>query len=225
MKILIIAGHGAGDPGAVAAHGGKNYREADEARHLAAALSQELRSRGLDTEVYPTQNNAFDDCRQGCLRTSADVAVELHFNAYSHNGGDGRVKGVECWLPLAENNEPFARALCGEVAKLGFTDRGVKRRDFSVIARLRRMGIPAALLEVCFLDDADDMALYEKCRDKVPAAIADGICRAFHVEVHTGTAARLLVQEKAGLSDATMDYLAAYRWGEELLEKLAAAMA
>ena len=35
---------------------------------------------------------------------------------------------------------------------------------------------------------------------------------------------RQIVQEKAGLEDKTMDYLAAYTWGKELLEKLAKAM-
>lgn len=37
-------------------------------------------------------------------------------------------------------------------------------------------------------------------------------------------AARNLVKAKAGLSDETMNYLSAYRWGEDLLRKLAAAM-
>ena len=37
-------------------------------------------------------------------------------------------------------------------------------------------------------------------------------------------AARNLVKAKAGLSDATMDYLSAYRWGEDLIRKLAKAM-
>ena len=35
---------------------------------------------------------------------------------------------------------------------------------------------------------------------------------------------RQIVQEKSGLEDKTMDYLAAYTWGKELLEKLAKAM-
>jgi len=36
---------------------------------------------------------------------------------------------------------------------------------------------------------------------------------------------RQIVQEAAGLSDGTMDYLAAYRWGKDLLDKLATAIA
>lgn len=35
---------------------------------------------------------------------------------------------------------------------------------------------------------------------------------------------REIVQEAAGLAESTMDYLAAYRWGQDLLDKLAAAM-
>ena len=36
---------------------------------------------------------------------------------------------------------------------------------------------------------------------------------------------RQIVQEAAGLADHTMEYLASYRWGKELLDKLAAAIA
>lgn len=35
---------------------------------------------------------------------------------------------------------------------------------------------------------------------------------------------RQIVQEAAGLADSTMNYLAAYRWGKDLLDKLAAAI-
>ena len=35
---------------------------------------------------------------------------------------------------------------------------------------------------------------------------------------------RQIVQEAAGLADGTMDYLASYRWGTDLLDKLAAAL-
>lgn len=42
-------------------------------------------------------------------------------------------------------------------------------------------GVPAALLEVCFLDDADDMALYTDDRQAVARAIAGGIAKAFNL--------------------------------------------
>lgn len=226
MKILLIAGHGAGDLGVVAVHGGKTYRECDETRLLAASVAGQLRQRGLEAEVYPPEENAFARCRAGKLKAEADVAVELHFNAASYDPGNGKPKGTECWLPSDARDETLALALCAAMNRLDFPNRGVKRKDFAVISRLRRMGIPAVLLEVCFLDDADDMALYEACRALVPAAICDAICQAFRVETNwnAAMAARRAVQEKAGLSDATMEYLAAYRWGEELLQKLAAAM-
>ena len=68
-------------------------------------------------------------------------------------------------------------------------------------------------------------------------AICNGVCEGFGVgglraaegvDPYEGAiaakTAREIVQEKAGLEDKTMDYLAAYQWGRELLEKLAKAM-
>ena len=42
MNLLLISGHGAGDPGVTAAINGRAYREADEARKVTAALREAL---------------------------------------------------------------------------------------------------------------------------------------------------------------------------------------
>ena len=57
------------------------------------------------------------------------------------------------------------------IKKLGFKDRGVKeRKDLYV---LHRTISPAMLIECCFVDDKDDVELYDY--KKMAAAIVKGI--------------------------------------------------
>ena len=54
MKILLIAGHGAGDPGAV----GNGYKEADLTREVVSLLKTRL-SKFAEVIVHDTTKNAF----------------------------------------------------------------------------------------------------------------------------------------------------------------------
>lgn len=174
MTILIIAGHGAGDPGACCG----SLQEAELTRDLAAKVCALLPGHTIQ---YPEQRNAFKDVTKGVLTAShlkaADQVVELHFNAVKAEPGDGRIKGVEAYVTTACTDTLLAAALCEGIAGLGFTNRGVKRKNFSVIHTARKAGVPAVLLEVCFLDDGDDMGLYDP--DAAAAAIAGVLADAF----------------------------------------------
>ena len=67
--------------------------------------------------------------------------------------------------------KPAAERVVEEIAALGFKNRGVKiRTDLYV---LRRTNSPAMLVECCFVDDKDDVKLYDA--KKMAAAIVDGI--------------------------------------------------
>lgn len=184
MKILLIAGHGAGDPGAVAAIDGTVHREADLTRALAARVKK-LLSGYADVDTYPTDRNAFTDYKSGVLAKTAnfakyDYVFEIHFNAGTGNqAGDGRITGTECYVTTAENSVGVETAIVENISRLGFTNRGVKRTNFAVIRTAKRAGVSAALLETCFIDDADDMRLYVKKQAEVAAAIAEGILSGF----------------------------------------------
>lgn len=183
MKILIIPGHGAGDPGAAATHGGVSYQEQAETRALAKLVAQQLTSYAAVT-IYPTTRNAYTDYQKGVLNETAmfqnyDYVLELHFNAASKDSGDGRVKGSEVYVTTGQQSVTVETAMLQELAALGFTNRGVKRKNFSVIAAAKAAGVSSCLLETCFIDDADDMALYTAKKNTVAQAIAKGIIRGF----------------------------------------------
>ena len=180
MRILLISGHGAGDSGATGTFGGRAWHEADETRRVTAAVAADLRAAGWEAERYPVDRNAYEDYRKGTLAAIAqfaryDYVLEIHFNAFRADPADGQAKGVECYVPTAQEDDDAAAEICRRVAALGLPNRGVRRKNWSVIAAAQRAGTPAALLEVCFIDDPDDMAIYTGQFDAVAAAIAAGL--------------------------------------------------
>lgn len=182
MNLLLIAGHGAGDPGAI----GNGYQEATEARKVVAALSNALNGY-CDVDTYPISRNAYSDYQAGSLSQTAqfsqyDAVMELHFNASAAGAADGKYKGVEAYVTTTETKTDLASALCKSLESIGFPNRGVKRKNWSVIAAARRQGVPAVLLEICFIDDPDDMKLYTSKFDAIIQAIANAIIKEYGLE-------------------------------------------
>lgn len=176
MKILLISGHGYGDPGAIGTCNGVKYREADLTREVVSALAPML-----NADVYDQSRNAYTDYCNGTLRDRAmfenyGFVLEVHFNAFQQDNGNGKTKGVEIF---AKSGSDIEGNIVKNIASLGFTNRGVKNNSFAVINTARSMGTRAALLEVCFIDDTDDMKLYLAKKNEIVAAIA----KAFGVTV------------------------------------------
>lgn len=228
--VLLIAGHGAGDPGATSTLGRKSFQEAQEARTLVSMIAEALRPYAV-ADVYDTGRNAFDDASDGSIGAYTKFqkykyVLEVHFNAFKTDQGNGTIKGTEIYVTTSEKGVTVEEAICRNISGLGFTNRGVKHKNWTVISKAKAAGVSAALLEVCFLDDADDMNLYVAKRTQVAMAIATGIADGFgwKVEQYPVEEAKRIIQEKAGLSDKTMEYLADYKYGNDLLVKLAKAM-
>ena len=184
MKVTLIAGHGAGDPGCSGRLGGKVYREADETRTLVPLIANRLMANGVDVVIRDMNRNAFTDANAGQLVFPSDVKylLEVHFNAVNQSAADNRIKGVECYVTENESRVTVENKICEAIANIGFTNRGVKKRNLKVIKTAKDKGISSALLEVCFLDDEDDLRLYLLNREKIAVAIADAICDGFGVK-------------------------------------------
>ena len=184
MNVLLIAGHGGNpyDPGAC----GCGYQEAKETRRMVDALAPLLRARGCGVVVFDKAQNAYDVVRYGgALPLSGiDYVVECHLNAgVGDQGGNGYTTGTEVLVHASEPATTVEQYILNNICALGFTDRGVKRRnDLAVMGYVVNHGISHALIETCFIDDADDMALYERKFNDVAKAIADGIAEGFGLE-------------------------------------------
>lgn len=182
MNILLIAGHGNGDPGAC----GCGYQEANETRRMANVLKQKLERRGINVIMYDQNKNAYDTVRYGGALPlqGIDYVIELHLNAgVGDTSGNGYTTGTEVLIHASEPGSTVEECILSKICALGFTNRGVKRRgDLAVMGYVVSNGISHALIETCFIDDADDMMLYEKNFDAIAGAIAAGVAKGFGLE-------------------------------------------
>ncbi len=203
MNILIIAGHGGTpyDPGAV----GSGYSEAPLTRELATLLQKELiKIKGVNPVMYDQSKDAYSVLsNSGSIPLAGiDYVLEIHFNAgASDTNGDGFVTGTEVLVHSSENGDTVEQQICKRVSGLGFTNRGVKRRsDLYVMNYVKKQnGISHALLEVCFIDDIDDMRLYTKSKLQTAQAIAKGVAEGFGLEYEEDDVmTKAEVQEIAG---------------------------
>lgn len=196
MNVLLIAGHGGNpyDPGAC----GCGYQEAKETRRMVDALAPLLRARGCGVVVFDKAQNAYDVVRYGGVLplSGIDYVVECHLNAgVGDQGGNGYTTGTEILVHPSEAGVTVEREILSRICALGFTNRGIKPRgDLGVMGYYAANGISHALIETCFIDDADDMTLYERKFDAICKAIADGIVAGFGL--NEGNDIEMLSQEE-----------------------------
>lgn len=178
MKILLISGHGAGDPGAVSQFG----KEADETIYMVEEIKKTL-SAYAQVDLYPTERNAYKDAKAGKLAVdfgNYGYVLEVHFNSGAADlKGNGRTTGTEIYVTTAEKTVGVETKIVQSIAALGFKNRGVKRTNFTVIYRAKAAGVSSALLEVCFIDDKDDMSAYAAKKTQIAAAVANAIATQF----------------------------------------------
>lgn len=176
MKVLLISGHGAGDPGAI----GNGYREADLTRELVNLIAPKLREYA-EVDVYDQKRNAFSDVKNGKFSVGKyDYALEIHFNAFSQSSAHGS----EIYVTSREKGISVEQKIMKRLGKY-FTLRdsdGVKVTNFSVINTLKSKGISSALLEVCFITNANDMRIYQSTKSMIAEDIVSGIVEGFNLK-------------------------------------------
>ncbi len=176
MKILLIAGHGDGDSGAVAL----GYQEANLTREIVKYIQKYL-SAYAETTIADTSRDWFTYLKTHTYNFRPyGYVLEVHFNSGANNpSGNGRTTGTEIYVTTQEQGITVEQDILKNMQAIGFTNRGVKRKNFSVISKIRAQGVSAALLELAFIDDKDDMDLYQAKKEEIGQAVADGIAEGF----------------------------------------------
>ena len=180
LRILLIAGHGAGDPGAVG-YG----TEATETRRVLNEVKALFGGYDVIVDVYPTNRNAYADIGNGTLQVNFanyDYVFEIHFNS----AANPEATGVEIWVTYVEQGITVEQAIVNKVASLGYSNRGVKREDFRVIRTAKNKGTSAALIETCFISNKVDMNKYNSNFTKVCNAMVEGIAEGFGISKKDG---------------------------------------
>ena len=172
-KVIIDAGHGGQEPGAVY----EGRQEKEDALQLAFDVGNALERRGISVS-YTRVSDVYDSPYEKAAMANAsdaDIFLSIHRNAMPV---PGTASGIE---NLVYEDSGTAGALgrnIGEaLAEAGWTDLGVKERPGLVV--LRNTKIPAVLVEVGFINNEKDNEFLDANMAATADAIADGVLKTF----------------------------------------------
>lgn len=175
-KVIIDAGHGGQEPGAVY----QGRQEKNDTLRLALAVGQILSDHGVQvsytrvTDVYQTP---FEKAQIANL-SGSDYLLSIHRNAMPVPGS---ASGTET---LVFENSGIAGQLAAninaELNKTGFHDLGTIERPGLII--LRKSEMPAVLVEAGFIDNESDNAFFDAHFDEIANAIAQGVLETIRQE-------------------------------------------
>lgn len=167
--ILVSAGHSTvppRDPGAV----GNGYVEAELAVELRDMVARILKNSGVNV-ITDGADGKNEPLRKAiALAKTADVAVEIHWNA-----SNGAGHGIEC---LAKPKyKAISKKLAGAVAAAtGLKLRGESGWKADNSGQHKSLGFCNAggvILEVCFIDNKNDMTTYQRNKSMVAHKLAE----------------------------------------------------
>ncbi|MCD7715763.1 MAG: N-acetylmuramoyl-L-alanine amidase [Lachnospiraceae bacterium] len=168
-KVVLDAGHGGVEPGAV--HEGR--QEKDDTLRLTLAVGEILEDNGVEV-VYTRTEDVYDTPLQKAQIANAeggDFFVSFHRNSSPEAN---QYSGVESLVyDLSGEKVALAEAINEELAEVGFRDLGVKERPDLIV--LKRTQMPAVLVEVGFLNTDADNQLFDGQFAAIAEAIAGGI--------------------------------------------------
>ena len=163
-KIVLDAGHGGTDPGAIY----KERKEKNDNLELTLAVGKILEDNGIDvvytrtTDIYQTP---FEKAKIA-NEAGADYFISFHRNSSPE---ENQYQGVEV-LVYDKSGIKYDMGALGE---LGFKELGVNARPGLVVLRKTRM--PALLVETGFLNSDEDNKLYDEKQKEIAEAIATSI--------------------------------------------------
>lgn len=168
-KIVLDAGHGGSDPGAVY----KGRQEKDDTLKLTLAVGKILEDNGIDVVYTRTEDIYQTPFEKASLanEAGADYFISFHRNSSPE---DNQYQGVEVLLYDKKGVKyDMAENILGALGELGFREIGVKERPGLVV--LRRTNMPALLVETGFLNSDSDNTLHDEKFNEIAEAIAGAI--------------------------------------------------
>lgn len=167
--VMLDAGHGGYDNGASF----EGRKEKDDNLNLVLAIGNILENNGVDvlytrtTDIYQSPNEKANIAN----RSDASYFVSIHRNSSPQ---PNTYSGVQT-LVYADAGIPalFAQNINRELEKVGYANLGTSVRPN--LAVLRGTNMPAALVEVGFINTGQDNRLLDLKFPETAQAIADGI--------------------------------------------------
>lgn len=169
MKINVHAGHN--PDGKVACGAIGLIKESTENRNVKNEVVRLLKALGhtvydCTVDDGTSKNDVLKKIVSKCNAHTVDLDVSIHFNAgASDTKGNGKTTGTEVYIYNSNSKaKTYAQGVSRSISELGFKlrDDSVKDdvKNDSYLYVLKNTSSPAMLIECCFVDDKDDVALY-----------------------------------------------------------------
>lgn len=183
--IALDPGHGGNDSGAL---NGSRYEKNDNLR-MAKAVKALLQKQGhtvLMTREDDT-NPSYEARIGTAIKAKADLFLSIHRNSFTNT----TAKGIEIYARYSPHLAAMATILEELAKEPNQANRGAKLGAYKV---LYGATMPAGLIEIGFISNAEDNRLFDLHFDKYAEAIARGICYALGEGYKTQLPARYKVQ-------------------------------
>lgn len=168
-SIMLDAGHGGRDPGAVY----QGRREKDDALRIVLELGEILQNNGIDVE-YTRTTDVYESPYEKAMEANqagVDFFISIHRNSYPT---DNVVSGVESLVyDLSGIKLQMAENINEQLETVGFVNRGVKARPNLVV--LKRTKMPAVLVELGFINSDTDNQIFDDNFEDIAQVIAEAI--------------------------------------------------
>ena len=168
-KIMLDAGHGGSDLGAV--YNGR--QEKDDNLQLMLAVGKILSENGIDV-VYTRTTDVYQTPFEKAMlanQSDADFFISFHRNS---SPKANQYDGVEVLLyDKSGIKYEMAENILGAMGEVGFREIGIEERPGLVV--LRRTKMPALLLEIGFINSDVDNQLFDEKFDEIAQGIAGAI--------------------------------------------------
>ncbi|MCR8746912.1 N-acetylmuramoyl-L-alanine amidase [Romboutsia lituseburensis] len=173
-KVFIDPGHGGSDSGAV---GVNNLLEKNINLQVAKKVESLLKKQGIEVKLS-RDNDVFlslSDRTTMANNWKSDCFVSIHCNAF-----DGSAKGIETYSYQSSSSNLATKVHSQTLNTKAYTlNRGIKTASFYV---LRNSNMRACLIEMAFIDHAEDSKILTQRQDDLALGIAKGICEYLGVE-------------------------------------------
>ena len=168
-SIMIDAGHGGTDPGAVY----KGRREKDDNLSLAMAVGKILKEDGINVLYTRKEDEYLSPFERARLANESKVDYFISFHRNS-SPEVNQYNGVEVLVyDKSGIKYEMAQNIVGALGELGFREIGVQARPGLVV--LRRTKMPALLIETGFINSDEDNKLFDEKFDQIARSIAEAI--------------------------------------------------
>ena len=187
---------------------------------------RDIKARLLYTENADAKKDV-NERVQKANESGADILVSIHANAHKPEWTSASGWEIFCYKLKGEGYKLAQAIHEASIPFLGIKDRGIK--DGSHYGMVARTNMPAVLIEHGFYTNKEECELLKSdgFRDICAIADAKGICKYLGIpfdleeEKEAVNEYRAAVKDRFGFEDSTLDYLEAYKYGADLLKKLA----